>query len=135
MDCHNTNATTATEEIQKSMLQVVGICTRLNYKQYDVQYAVCQIMEVVSQVEKSLKTINEQHHDKTRIILEKNKELAKQNHALKNEMNQLKEEIVKTKEELDNSQASFNAIFNEENLDDDNDQPSKTDNKESQELF
>ena len=52
---------TAEETMQKSLLQLIRICTRLEHRQFNVQQqAVGQIMSVVTDMEKQVKNMEDQ---------------------------------------------------------------------------
>ena len=108
----------AQENIKGHLLKRVGVCTRIRSKQYDIDTGISTMMVMVGDIEKMLKTMVEEQRADKRKATAINKELAKQNHALKKELSKLRERIGKMQSDLDTSQASLDAIF-EDNFDSD----------------
>lgn len=105
-------ATSPQENIQRKTLQILGICSKLQYRRTNVQSAVHQITTITNEIECQATAITQTHQSENMKLNQKNRELAKRNYELKKQLKDVKEQLQKAQEALDVSNASLDELFN-----------------------
>ena len=111
-------ATDPKEEIKKKTLQIAGICTRMQYKQFTMTRGLQQITTISNEIDNQVNQIGNAHLADKQQQQAKNRELAKAINGLRKQLTTTQQELRKTKQDLedakadlDTSRASLEAIF------------------------
>ena len=107
--------TTTKQIIEKTLQEIIGICTRTTYRQFTAEIGMKKVIKAITEVELLLNKMEDQHIKENKNLMTKNRDMAKKMHSLKQELNDANENLAKAKNDLDSSQASFQALYEDVN--------------------
>ena len=97
------------EEIKRKTLQITGICTRVQYKQFTINAGLKHITSISNEIDMHVDNITEAHNTDKTNLQAKNRELAKSIHNLRKQLKDIQHQLNTTQQQLLTTQEQLEA--------------------------